>query len=652
VPDDEEIKIRSAPSTLQTPAAKRRKGDLPPRQEEVLDDLPQTIPVPPDEGPHGPHAANFDETLIEVMLDIEVPLCEIERQTTAIYNVSVDRKRRVEVCERKLSDKDRALFREAKRLELQSWLEHKVFEIVARKGVDMRRAMRARWVLTWKAVGKAKARLCVLGFQDPDLTEMERDSPTMSTQAESLMLQWIASSGYVIESGDIKTAFLSGDHDDREVFILPPPDVAKMLHMSDQEILRLRKAVYGLVNAPRKWWERLRKSLLTLGFVQSQLDPCIFIMKSANKTHGMLGVHVDDILGAGDRVYQAAIAKLREEFQFGSWDTHKMKFRGRNIVQKQDGEIIVDMKHYMQNELTPIEVTKSDRATPERPLTDKEMTKYRGGLGSIGWLVDHCCPIVAYELSVLRRKGSEATVMDMLKLNKLIRKVQVMPCEIRIRPIPLNDTIFVGVSDAAHANNDNGFSQEGHVILAAHRNITKDKVPVSIMSWTSRRIKRVVRSSLAAETSSCASMIETLDWMRTVWAEMVVPNFEMDDYEKNLQMNPAIAVTDCKSLYDSLKKEGAAPSSSDKRLAIELALVRQKLQDGETHIRWIDARFQIADCLTKNASRTSEAILHRLILESIWRLTAEDTQLEVRERERAARLSRKMEVESDSEADR
>jgi hypothetical protein len=147
-------------------------------------------------------------------------------------------------------------------------------------------------------------------------------------------------------------------------------------------------------------------------------------------------------------------------------------------------------------------------------------------------------------------------------------------------------------------------------------------------------------------------MIETLDWMRTVWAEMVVPNFEMDDYEKNLQMNPAIAVTDCKSLYDSLKKEGAAPSSSDKRLAIELALVRQKLQDGETHIRWIDARFQIADCLTKNASRTSEAIIHRLILESIWRLTAEDTQLEVRERERAARLSRKMEVESDSEADR
>ena len=146
-------------------------------------------------------------------------------------------------------------------------------------------------------------------------------------------------------------------------------------------------------------------------------------------------------------------------------------------------------------------------------------------------------------------------------------------------------------------------------------------------------------------------MIGTLDWMRTVWAEMTIPNFDMDDYEKHLQTFPAIAVTDCKRLYDSLRKGGAAPSSSDKRFAIELALVRQRLQDGETCIRWVDARFQVADCLTKNANRASEAILHRLILESLWRLTAEDTQLDVRERERAARLSCKMEIETDSEAE-
>ena len=49
--------------------------------------------------------------------------------------------------------------------------------------------MRARWVLTWKSIGKAKARLCALGFQDPDLTEVPRDSPTLSAASEALIMQ-------------------------------------------------------------------------------------------------------------------------------------------------------------------------------------------------------------------------------------------------------------------------------------------------------------------------------------------------------------------------------------------------------------------------------------------------------------------------------
>ena len=114
--------------------------------------------------------------------------------------------------------------------------------------------MRARWVLTWKSIGKAKARLCVLGFQDPDLTEVPRDSPTLSAASEALITQLVASHKYRLISGDIKTAFLSGDEDIRNIFISPPDDV------------RLRKAVYGLVNAPMKRWDRLKTSLIKHGF--------------------------------------------------------------------------------------------------------------------------------------------------------------------------------------------------------------------------------------------------------------------------------------------------------------------------------------------------------------------------------------------------
>ena len=64
----------------------------------------------------------------------------------------------------KMTESDRNLLRKAKELELQSWLDHRVFDLVKKKIVDQERIMRARWVLTWKSSGKAKARLCVVGL--------------------------------------------------------------------------------------------------------------------------------------------------------------------------------------------------------------------------------------------------------------------------------------------------------------------------------------------------------------------------------------------------------------------------------------------------------------------------------------------------------
>ena len=135
---------------------------------------------------------------------------------------------------------------------------------------------------------------------------------------------------------------------------------------------------------------------------------------------------------------------------------------------------------------------------------------------------------------------------------------------------------FMGVHDAAHANLEGGASQQGHLILAAHASITNCRVPVSMLSWQSRKIKRVVRSSLAAETCSMSTCQEHLDWMHTMWEQMTRGDFALENYEQFLTARPSILVADCKSLYDAIHKEGAAPASTDKRLAIELAIVKAK----------------------------------------------------------------------------
>ena len=126
--------------------------------------------------------------------------------------------------------------------------------------------MKARWVLTWKSTGVAKARLCVLGFQDPRLATVETSSPTLTQDAEHLILQWLVNNAHLLQSGDLKTAFLSGDEDPNRkgadaIYMEPPADLKAWLKLGPNEVIRLRKAVYGLVDAPRRWHLRLSQIL-------------------------------------------------------------------------------------------------------------------------------------------------------------------------------------------------------------------------------------------------------------------------------------------------------------------------------------------------------------------------------------------------------
>ena len=109
---------------------------------------------------------------------------------------------------------------------------------------------------------------------------------------------------------------------------------------------------------------------------------------------------------------------------------------------------------------------------------------------------------------------------------------------------------------------------------------------------------------------------------------------------------PSILVTDCKSLYDAIHKEGAAPASTDKRLAFELAIVKANAVSSETDLRWIDARYQIADCITKHASRKFETVLQKILQEAQWRITAEEDMLDRRKQEREIRNSSSCDEES------
>ena len=108
---------------------------------------------------------------------------------------------RVEVNIKKLTTDERAQFRAAQHKEMNQWISNDVISICQRAGIPKERVMTMRWVHTWKVAEdtgetKAKARLVVKGFTDPDLTEIRAESPTLSRLSRQLILQLSAWRGF------------------------------------------------------------------------------------------------------------------------------------------------------------------------------------------------------------------------------------------------------------------------------------------------------------------------------------------------------------------------------------------------------------------------------------------------------------------------
>ena len=597
----------------------------------------------------GPYFATWEpEQCIEIMLNTiaEMPSNYLsENDNAEIFMATPSTKRRTEVSMRDLSREDRELFNEAKAKEWQSWLSKEAVELVRNKlKIPRNQILKARWVLTWKKTGEAKARLCVLGFQDPRLETVQTSSPTMTQDAEHLVLQWIVNNGHKLESGDLKTAFLSGDSDpDLPLYIQPPADLANWLKLGPDEQIKLRKAVYGLVDAPRRWHLRLARELRNAGFVPIRTDECVWILPTDKKDgtrhiHGILGVHVDDLIGGGDARWQQAVMKLRTSLEFGSWETSNFVFRGRHLQQSLDRSCIeITMKDYALG-LKPITVPRENRNNPDTPVSNALHTEFRGLVGGLQWLCGQGSPGLSYDVNLLQSRSASPNTHDLLRANKILRTAWSMK-EVTLRIIKLpRPFTWITLTDAAHANRPDLSSTSGHLVFGAHPNIMNGQtVPISLLGWSSRKIRRKVRSSLGAEASAMSTGLEHTDLLRVMYGEMCGDIKSLSDHEAYLRETPALVLSDCKSLADALNNTGCAASktSEDKRLAIELSMIKQRLEDQETSFQWVDAVYMLSDVLTKGLERGRWDILEKALRTSRYSIRPTEDMLQDRAKKRA-----------------
>ena len=118
---------------------------------------------------------------------------------------------------KKLTGRDRKLFNESRYTEINNLLKLGAYRILSiEESIKFRQehpeyVLPSRWVDRWKATdeggAKAKSRIVILGFKDPQDLQLERSAPTPTHEAFTTALQVCATRKFEAWSSDIKNAF-------------------------------------------------------------------------------------------------------------------------------------------------------------------------------------------------------------------------------------------------------------------------------------------------------------------------------------------------------------------------------------------------------------------------------------------------------------
>ena len=395
------------------------------------------------------------------------------------------KKSRSEVKYSDLSSAEKKLFHEAKQKELKCWLDTQTVQAIMRNKIHPSRIMSSRWILTWKEDAsqpsgrKAKARLVVKGFQDPDIGSLCSDSPTLTRDSRMLLLQTVSSMRWVVQSFDITTAFLRGRSDDRQLAMEAPPELQALLGIDSKQVCLLRGNANGRVDAPLLFYEEFKSRLEDVGFQTHPLDNCLFLLRNPTNPKildGILGTHVDDGIGGGNSNFEKALEKLQKTLPFGSREHGRFKFTGLDIEQLPDHSIKISQGRYV-HKIPPIDIPKTRRLEPDSSINPQEMHQLRGLCGSLQYAAVHSRPDIATRVAYLQKSIPKATVETLLEGNRTLKEAQKFSdTSIIVRSIPLSEVSFASFGDASFASARQLSAQQGLFIMACSPRLARNEL--------------------------------------------------------------------------------------------------------------------------------------------------------------------------------
>ena len=349
--------------------------------------------------------------------------------------------------------------------------------------------------------------------------------------------------------------------------------------------------------------------------------------------------------------------KLRGRFKFGAWKEGEGKYCGRWVCQSKDRCTITVHQNPEIRKVETIVCPRGRLSQKDDVCTADETSALRSGVYQVAYYTSQTRMDGAGDIAFLQTVFPEPHVRDIAEFNRIVRKLKNNPVELRFQHIPANLVRFLLTTDSAWGNASDGRSQAGWGIFATEACLDQGlQAKVNPLAWKSHRLKAATPSTLSSETKALNEGLSELEWVQALWTEGRNPKVVLKDLivegsglrgiialdvstsgEIKTYCGSGVATVDCKSVYDVLTKAG---TSSDKRVAIELQVIKDALSRNNHLIRWVDTRWMLVDSLTK-AGHNSE-YLRSVLKSGLYRLVDEQEGLDQKRSDGLSKTKKKV----------
>ena len=481
-------------------------------------------------------------------------------------------------------------------------------------------------VLTRKAgVGKRRFRCVAGGNYIPTGSPGSPDSNNLyASGVESLTvrtaLSYAAYRGWAALSADIRTAFfhapLDGELESEEVIIVRPPSIlVDMKILAPNHRWRVRKALYGLRQAPLAWARFRDKSLRALTFqcdgtlyaLQHFIsdDSLWFIVKcetvegDTGRWHGILIIYVDDLLGfALSPILKALFDEIQKLWKLSDpeWirEEAATKFCGLEIQAIiRGGGYRISQLSYLQELFARYDITSSASA-PLSHWTDPEdepqvqletVRKAQAMTGALLWASSKTRPDVAFAVSKLGQYAVKAPSIVIENAYQVLRYLHgtadlwleyQRPSDSSWvdTPVPRTLNTLELFTDASHAPGG-GRSCQAIVVLWGG----------NMICWESSRQPFVTLSSAEAELVAVTAGIVAAESIGGIIEELIESDITVSALCDNQAAVRSFAV--------------GSLGWRNRHLRMRAAAGRERIDAGSLVVTYIPGSIQLADIATK-----------------------------------------------------